>query len=341
MPFFGVRQSKALPHSKKARSRAALQLQYGWCVARGEQMIQTAENEFDGRVGFCIGTGRCGTTFLAEVAGREPEVASSHERLRLGATFHMFCKWHGIAVDSEGFLLDREDAIRRDLAQRRFSFECSALLSHSLEDLFERFHARFLLLLRRPEDTVASFAVRGWFLKPCARKTPSLPPSYREGEEPRHFLGRNIPNGAEFERWTQLTQIGKLSWFWQARNRAILEQFSRLPPAYCRVERLEDLDFPRYQEVAEFLGWRSRLDADTFSELARARLNAGPNVPRKLTEWNPDEVAEFEAEVAPLAQALGYEYRGRLLAEQATSSAGASGGKPPVSLPAVLKQLFG
>ncbi|HWG46231.1 MAG TPA: hypothetical protein VN688_25950 [Gemmataceae bacterium] len=304
-------------------------------------MIREADSEFDGRVGFCVGTGRCGTTFLAELAGREPEVAASHERLRLGATFHMFCKWHGIAIDSEGFLLDREEAIRRDLAEHRFSFECSALLSHSLEELFTRFRARFLLLVRRPEDTVASFAVRGWFVKPCARKDSSLPPSYREGEEPRHFLGRNIPHGIEFERWTQLTQIGRLSWFWQARNRAILKQFSRLPTSHCRIERLEYLDFQRYQEVADFMGWRSRIDAGTFAELIQARLNAGPNLPRKLTDWNALEVAEFEEQVAPVAEALGYEYRGRILAEQLASSSGVSEAKPHLSLPAVLKQLFG
>src|SRR5260370_29614626 len=120
------------------------------------------DSEFDGRVGFWVGTGRYGTTFLAEVASYEPEVASFHERLRLGATFHMFCKWHGFAIDSEGFLLDREDAVRRDLEGHRFSFECSALLSHSLPELFERFRARFLLLVRSPPQTVASFAVRGW-----------------------------------------------------------------------------------------------------------------------------------------------------------------------------------
>src|SRR5262245_40280370 len=224
-------------------------------------MTRELKGPFEGRIGFCVGTGRCGTTFLSQVAGREPEVAASHERLRLGATFHMFCKWHGIAVDSEGFLLDREEAVRRDLAEGRFSFECSALLSHSLEELFGRFRPRFLLLVRRPDDTVASFAVRGWFMKPCARQDPGRVPSYREGEEPRHFLGRNIPHGAEFERWSRLTPIGRISWFWQARNRAILEQFRRLPASHCRVERLEDFDYRRYQEVAEFMGWRPRVDA--------------------------------------------------------------------------------
>src|SRR5262249_30958615 len=172
-----------------------------------------------------------------------------------------------------------------------------------------------------------------------ARQDPSRAPSYREGEEPRHFLGRNIPHGAEFERWCRLTQIGKISWFWHARIRAILEQFSRLPASHCRVERLEDLDFQRYQEIAEFLGWRSRIDAGTFAELARSRPNAGPNPPRRSTDWNPVEVAEFEAEVAGLAEALGYDYRVGVLAERSTEPADAREANPRLSLPAVVQPL--
>ena len=90
----------------------------------------------EGTVAFCVGTGRCGTTFITELLGLEPDVAASHERLRVAACYHMFCKWHGLTIDSEGFLLDREEAIRRDLADHRFSFESSAMLSHSLEELF-------------------------------------------------------------------------------------------------------------------------------------------------------------------------------------------------------------
>ena len=252
----------------------------------------------------------------------------------------MFCKWHGIAVDSEGFLRRSGggDPPRPGTA-RRFSFECSALLSHSLEELFERFRARFLLLVRNPAETVASFAVRGWFLRPPARKDPNRPPSYREGEEPRHFLGRNIPHGAEFERWARLTQIGRIAWFWQARNRAILEQFRRLPASHCRIVRLEDLDYQHYQEVAEFLGWTPRVETGTFEELARARLNAGPNAPRQFPDWTPIEAAEFEAEVAPVAAALGYEYRVQSLAAQSSGPEGTR--RKPLALSAVLNSYMG
>jgi hypothetical protein len=257
-------------------------------------------------VSFCVGTGRCGTTFLVRLAELESDVAASHERLRLPATFHMFCKWHGIPVDPEGFLIDREAAIREDLRAHRVSFESSALLSHSIAELHARFDARFLLLVRSPGRTVASFAARGWFTEPIVWRDPSLPPTIRDGVEPRHFLGRNLPRGPEFARWSALSQVGKIAWFYQARIRGILDQFRELPADRRRIARLEDLDFACYSDVAAFLGWRPTIARERFDELARSRPNAGPNAPLEL---DAGAVAELAAEVAPLAAALGYEHR--------------------------------
>jgi hypothetical protein len=136
------------------------------------------------------------------------------------------------------------------------SFSSATFLPHSLEELLERFRARFLLRMRSTHETVASFAVRGWFVKPTPRKNPNLLPTDRE-EEPRHFLARNIPpHGDVFDHWTRQTQIGRLASYWQARNRDTLVQFRRLPASHSRVERLEDLGVPRYQGITEFMGWR-------------------------------------------------------------------------------------
>ena len=261
-------------------------------------------------VAFCVGTGRCGTTFITELLGREAVVAASHERLRLAACYHMFTKWHGIPSDAEGFLADREVAVATDLASHGISFEASALLSHSIAELHDRFDAHFLLLTRRPDACVASFAVRGWFLDPIAWRDRKQPPTIPDGANPRHFFGRNLPRGDEaFERWSKLTQLGKLGWFWVARNRAILEQLAALPPARRRWLRLEDFDYARYRAFGAFLGYRPTVDAEQFAALATSRPNTGPNIPLALDQWPEQGIREFEAEVAPLAEALGYEYR--------------------------------
>ena len=138
----------------------------------------------EGIVAFGVGSGRCGTTLLSKLAELEPEVAASHERLRRAATFHMFCKWHGVPIDPEGFLGDRDTVVREDLAEHRVSFEVSALLSHSIAELHERYDARFVMLVRRPDHTVASFAARGWFLDPIPWADATRPPTLPDAMEP-------------------------------------------------------------------------------------------------------------------------------------------------------------
>jgi len=261
-------------------------------------------------VAFCVGTGRCGTTFVSQLAGAEDEVAASHERLRLAATFHMYCSWHGISVDPGGFLVDRDAAVRRDLVDHRISFESSALLSHSIAALDTRFSPQWLLLVRRPDATVSSFSVRGWFEDLAPHGDPDLPPSYRQGEEPRHFFGRILPRGKEErDRFQTSTPLGRVAWFWQARNRAILKQLGELPASRVRIARLEDLDFEAWVEIAGFLGWSVSFSADEFRALADRRPNAGPNTPRSPAHWTERERREFEREVAEVAAALGYRHQ--------------------------------
>ena len=73
---------------------------------------------FANRVGFTIGTGRCGTLFLYHVMEKEPDVASSHERNPENEAFQRYCQWHRLPVDTEGFLATKEREIRADLDHR-------------------------------------------------------------------------------------------------------------------------------------------------------------------------------------------------------------------------------
>ena len=102
---------------------------------REERKPMNRADRFRGRVGFAVGTGRCGTKFMAQVVGMESRVASSHERNVLNESFHRYCKWYGLPVDHEGFLRAKESEIKEDLQKNIFSFEASAQLSSSIHEL--------------------------------------------------------------------------------------------------------------------------------------------------------------------------------------------------------------
>jgi hypothetical protein len=262
-----------------------------------------------GRVGFAIGTGRCGTQFIAKIIEREPNVSSVHERNRWNETFHRYCKWYGLPVDSEGFLQTKEGEIQQDLDNNLFSFEASAHLSLSLQELYDRFNAKFLLLIRSPERVVNSYLQKGWYEKPVIRANPNLAPGYQDYcTSFHHSLGRIMPSGEKFLQWNQMSRVGKIAWYWNALNAKVLEQFERIPESHWWIEKLEDLSYSRYLEIAQFFGFHSAIAPEIYEQLSLRRPNAKSRVPTIAT-WTADEISEFEAEVEPMAKRFGYEYQ--------------------------------
>lgn len=202
--------------------------------------------DYRGKVGFVIGTGRCGTVFYAKLGEMEPHVAASHERFPLNETFHRYCKWYELPVDSEGFLQAKEREIREDLAHKSFSREM--------------------------------------------------------------FLARIAPKGPHFSIWNAMTPIGKIAWFYRAYTEKTLEKLNALPDGTYRLVRIEDFDHEAYVEASRFLGYEPQVTKASFDALAASRPHSFSKK-KEIFRWTKREVHEFEEQVAPIAERLGYPFR--------------------------------
>lgn len=259
-----------------------------------------------GRVGFAVGTGRCGTYFLHRVLLLEPQVASSHERNPLNETFHRYSKWYGLPMDHGGFLHTKQVEIREDLKAHSFSFEASAHLSLSVVELFREFEAKFVLLVRSPERVVNSYLDKGWYKEIVVRDDPDLPPSFQDSGNFHHFLGRILPSGSEFLRWRELTRVGKLAWYWSALNEAVINQFAQLPKLNSKIIKLEELDYQQYQQLCKFFSVDTSVSSLMFEAIAASRPNRRIGKP-SIREWSDLEISEFKKEVEEIAGKLGYD----------------------------------
>lgn len=257
-----------------------------------------------GRVSFAVGTGRCGTHFIARLVEEEPEVAAVHERDPLLQAFHRYCKWYDLPVDDEGFLQAMEAEIRRDLARYRYSFESSPTLALSITELDARFAPKFVLLVRNPFDVVKSYLHKGWYAAPIVQKRPDLALGYQRSRRFQHFLGRVVPRGEQFEAWNRLSRVGKLAWYWAALNAAVLRKAEHIPPDRWRVYRIEEFDYARYLEFAAYIGFTPHLTKKTFDRIRASRPGAQRRMPPAV--WSRQEWREFTEQVAPLAERFGY-----------------------------------
>jgi hypothetical protein len=270
---------------------------------------RTSHETFRGRVAFALGTGRSGTHFIARLFEDEPAVAAWHERHRLNDAFHRYCCWYDLEVDSGGFLATKEAGIRADLADHEISLESNALLSLSVPQLFERFDARFALIVRRPEKVVSSSLAKGLYASTPERIDPGSIPGFQPNPlRVHHPFSRLAPTGDEAVAWNAYTPIGKLSWYWRTLNARTMELLSQLPETHARVIRIEDFDYDTYRSLSSFFGSSPSLDEAAFKQRVENRPESKRET-QTVHSWSDVESAEFEQETRPLAEKFGYEWR--------------------------------
>ncbi len=259
------------------------------------------------RVAFAVGTGRCGTRFLARAMAHLPGVAASHERHILGDSFHRYCRWNALPVDERGFLNAKERAVASDLQKSRLSFESSAYLSLAVDVLYRELGAKIVLMVRHPAPTVNSIAEKGWYAAPYAVDDPDLAAGYQQQDHFHRFFARVAPQGAFFETWNGLTPVGKAAWYWNELNTRTLTLLEDVPEDHFRVAKLEEMTYARFCDLAAFLGAEEVMSEAAFAALTERRPNA-LSKSRHVHDWTETERAEYERAVAPAASRLGYAY---------------------------------
>lgn len=274
------------------------------------------EKKSEQNIVFAIGTGRCGTKFLSKIFEEVPGVASYHELHPLSDTFHRYCKWYDISVDEAGFIATKNRSVEAAKRENKGYFEASGFLSLSVEALYEAFGAKFILLVRRPDKVVLSYLKKGWYDNEIDLDNPSLPPTAQNVARFHHFLGRTIPRGDEFEMWRALSRVGKLAWYWNRLNSEVLRQFDRIPADHWRICRLEDLDYSCWAELASGVGLPATLSRERYESISAERPNAFRDL-QDVRSWSDREWMEFEHQVRPMAERMGYVWKGEDIVKSA------------------------
>ena len=259
-------------------------------------------------ISFAVGTGRCGTKFLSKVLDFENSVASTHEKHPLNDSFHRYAKWYNLNIDHKGFLWHKKNSIIQDLNYKKHSFEASAFLSLSIEELYTEFNAKFILLVRNPEKVVNSYVKKGWYENDILISDGNKLPTMQNIEKFHHFLGRTLPKDEDnLHRWRNMTIVGKLAWYWNALNSEVIKQFERIPSENYLIVKLEDLDFLEYQKIIGFLSIKnSSVSEKDFISISSAKINTNGTNTTDIF-WNDLHLKEFNQETQPMRQLLGYE----------------------------------
>jgi len=220
------------------------------------------DKESQVRCYFLTGTGRCGTMLLSRILNTGSNTHCDHEKSAC------YAKLRDAYLNDDYSSLNAEiQSVVEPLVQSHNQSgiiygESSGLLYMMYQELYRRFGtaARFILLVRRPEDFVVSALARGFF-------DPSHPYSLE------HIRARQDTDIGM--QWDSVTPFEKCLWYWREVNSIVMSFFSRIDSRLWRVMRIEDISVDSCSELFDFVGIQG-FDATRVKSLLEVRVNATP-----------------------------------------------------------------
>jgi len=253
---------------------------------------------------FALGTGRCGTHFLVEAMGLLDAVDAHHIRELDGDSFYRYCAWNNLEVDIGGLVDQRARWIKESVDAGKLYFESNPYLSFHVPALYRHLGAKFVLILRNPEDVVRSHVVKGWYETDPVVYDNNRSAGFQYGMKMNHFLGRIIPYGDEFLMWRSLTRIGRLAWMWNRVNLLIRSQLIAIPEDSYRIVKIEKLSYQGFLELLDFTEVMEKPNRIDFYKIKMAKPGKGKS--KEKTRWSDREAKEFEEQTKTGRHVFGY-----------------------------------
>ena len=235
---------------------------------------------------FLTGTGRCGTMLFSKLFSLSNYSICEHEKIfRHISMLHYFQNndFSYYENDIQQHLIPIVESNNKKNINYGIS---SGHMYFSIPYLNKIYGdaARYILLLRKPEEFARSALARGYFDVSHIHRCIQIEP---------------ISNNTIFDEWSIMSPLEKCLWYWDMVNGFVLNSFSKLNPNIYRIVKIEDLDLNMAIELNDFLGLND-IDDSNIERLLSQKVNASPgeknsgsvnpySLPKtlgSLSEWN-------------------------------------------------------
>ncbi|HNP17778.1 MAG TPA: sulfotransferase domain-containing protein [Fulvivirga sp.] len=244
---------------------------------------------------FCVGMGRSGTHFMAELLGFSNDVASYHlDEIGnpVGDSYYQYAKWYGINVDPTPMFTPRIHLGNQAMVQKKVYCEANPYLSLHVPELLNKFKSQVIVLFRDPKKVVESHYNKGWYhhYNPQFDSSKYEVPGFEYSLEKAHyFFGRFFPKDPQgFEVWSKYTTVGKIAWMWSTIYTELLKVLKNNDN--CKLVEIQKFNYTSYSQLTSYLA------VDKISEKGFLKIlnnKPGKGTYTKRPEWNKKEQEEF------------------------------------------------
>ena len=239
---------------------------------------------------------RSGTRWLCDIFSSHKNVTGSVERYAEAESFFRYVTYHSLPIDLSGVCALLKQGIINDWKNSDLSVVFSPYFSHGIHQLADNLKPKeFIIAITEPRFVVQSLYNKGFFKEDYFYNNKDNVIGFQPhvGIKSSHFFGRVIPSGVDYVYWSNLSRIGKISWWG---NRIITDIFMQITKIDKRKVFIFDLavadqNYKYYCNLAKQFNLLPKMNEQDFLSLKSKTVKKTDNVPHK---WSIIENEEFE-----------------------------------------------
>ena len=243
-----------------------------------------------------FGAGRSGQNWFSKIFNSHYDWIGTCERFADFEAFYRFVCYYKLPINRDGFLNLVDLASKRDMAIYQNSFISSPYFSLGVSELTKFLKPDYIFFnIRNPIQTVESLHNKGWY-KYLGDLKKIKSPSINISDSQYRSFSRIVPNNEFLDKWTSLTRIGKIAWFWAEMNNKILLDFKKLKKVKKYYVKLEDFNqnYFLYEKLFEEFKFKNKLTKEQFLNIINITPNNDTSYLYKYNNWNHKEKKDFE-----------------------------------------------
>ena len=257
---------------------------------------QNFKRNDDNKLALSFGAGRSGQNWFSKIFNSHSNWIGSCERFADYEAFYRYVSYYNLPIYKDEFFRLIELAFKRDMAKYQNSFISSPYLCFGVEELVKKLKPNYIFFnIRNPIQAIESLHKKGWYQHYDYVKKIKSPLIDISGDQYRSF-SRIIPNSTFLEKWSSLSRVGKITWFWCTANKAILDDFNKIQNTDKFFIRLEDINqnYNSYEKLSKRFNFVKTMTKNQFYNVINKAPNKGNNNKHLYKNWNVLEKNEFQ-----------------------------------------------
>jgi len=257
---------------------------------------QNFQRSDDNKLALSFAAGRSGQNWFSKIFNSHTNWIGSCERFADFEAFYRYVSYYNLPIYKDGFFKLIELSSKRDMSIHQNSFISSPYLSFGVEELTKQLKPDYIFFnLRNPIQTVESLHNKEWYLNFDNQNIIKSPLIDFSQSQYRSF-SRIVPKGEYLDKWSSLSRVGKITWFWSTVNKSIYDDFNKIKNIDKFNIKLEDVhqNYNSYEKLANKFNFKNKMTKNQFYGVINKAPNKGSSDKYFYKNWNDLEKKEFE-----------------------------------------------